>query len=79
VRALPGVTGAALTFALPIDGSQWNSVFIAADKPIPARAQLPSAAFTPVSEGYFETTGKRLLRGGSSRGPMPPAPSRWRS
>jgi len=63
VRALPGVTRAALTFALPIDGSQWNSVFIAADKPVPARAQLPSAAFTPVSDGYFETVGMRLLRG----------------
>ncbi len=63
VRALPGVTNAALSFALPIDGSQWNSVFIVADKPVPPRAQLPSAAFTPVSDDYFVTIGTRLRRG----------------
>jgi putative ABC transport system permease protein len=63
VRAIPGVDHAALTFALPIDGSQWNSIFIVSSKPVPERAQLPSAAFTPVSDGYFETVGMRLLRG----------------
>ncbi|HEY7284993.1 MAG TPA: ABC transporter permease [Vicinamibacterales bacterium] len=63
LRALPGVTRAALTFALPIDGSQWNSIFIVSGKPVPERAQLPSAAFTPVSTEYFETVGMRLLRG----------------
>jgi putative ABC transport system permease protein len=63
IRAIPGVTNAALTMALPIDGSQWNSIFIVADKPVPIRSQLPSAAFTPVSEGFFETMGIRLLRG----------------
>ena len=62
-RALPGVTSAALAFSLPIDGSQWNSVFVVADKPVPERAKLPSAAFTPVSTGYFETMGMRLLAG----------------
>ena len=63
LRALPGVTRAALTFALPIDGSQWNSVFIVSGKPVPERAQLPSAAFTPVSTDHFEAVGMRLLRG----------------
>ena len=63
IRAIPGVTNAALTMSLPIDGSQWNSIFIVADKPVPARSQLPSAAFTPVSTGFFETMGIRLLRG----------------
>jgi putative ABC transport system permease protein len=63
LRALPGVTNAAFAFALPIDGSNWNSIFIVADKPVPPRAQLPSAAFTPVSAGYFETMGMRLVRG----------------
>ena len=63
VRALPGVTNAALAFSLPIDGSQWNSIFVVADKPVPERAKLPSAAFTPVSAGYFETMGMRLLSG----------------
>jgi putative ABC transport system permease protein len=63
LRALPGVTNAAFAFSLPIDGSNWNSIFIVADKPVPPRAQLPSAAFTPVSTGYFETMGMRLVRG----------------
>jgi putative ABC transport system permease protein len=63
IRAIPGVTRAALTFALPIDGSQWNSIFIVADKPVPPRSQLPNSAFTPVSVGFFETMGIRLVRG----------------
>jgi putative ABC transport system permease protein len=62
-KALPGVSHTALAFSLPIDGSNWNSIFIVGDKPIPERAKLPSAAFTPVSSGYFETMGMRLVRG----------------
>ena len=61
--SLPGVGHAALASSLPIDGSNWNSIFIVADKPVPERSKLPSAAFTPVSTGYFETMGMRLLRG----------------
>jgi putative ABC transport system permease protein len=63
VRAVPGVTHAALTYSVPIDGSQWNSIFIVADKPVPERAKLPNAAFNPVTDGIFETMGIRMLRG----------------
>ena len=63
VQAVPGVTRAALTYSLPIDGSQWNSIFIVADKPVPERANLPNAAFNPVTDGIFDTMGIRLLRG----------------
>jgi len=63
LRAVPGVSNAAVTLSLPIDGSNWNSIFTVADKPVPERAKLPSAAFTPVSTGYFETMGIRLVRG----------------
>ena len=63
VRALPGVEHAALALSFPIEGSQWNSVFIVGDQPVPPRASLPSAAFTPVSGGYLETMRMRL-RGG---------------
>lgn len=63
LRALAGVNNAAFAFSLPIDGSNWNSIFIVADKPVPPRAQLPSAAFTPVSSTYFVTMGMRLVRG----------------
>ena len=41
----------------------WGSVFVARDKPAPARADLPSAAFVPISAGYVETMGDRDARG----------------
>ena len=63
ITALPGVADAALVSALPVDGSDWNSVFIAAGLPVPPRPALPSAAMTMVSVGYFETMGTRLIRG----------------
>jgi putative ABC transport system permease protein len=63
LRAIPGVGNAALAFVLPIDGSQWNSVFIVADKPVPERAHLPSTAITPVTGSFFDTLGMRLVRG----------------
>jgi putative ABC transport system permease protein len=63
VQALPGVRSAALTLSLPIDGSNWNSVFIVGDQPVPPRAELPTSAFTPVSANYFETMGVRLMAG----------------
>jgi len=64
VRALPGVANAAAALSLPIDGSQWNSVFVAEGQPVPERRELiPSAAMTPVTAGYFETMGMRLVRG----------------
>ena len=63
MRALPGVEAAGLTISLPLAGSNWGSVFIVGDQPVPPRADLPSAAFNPVSPGYFETVGMRLLRG----------------
>jgi putative ABC transport system permease protein len=63
VRRLPGVTHAGLALSLPIEGSQWGSVFIVGDKPVPPRAELPSAAFSPVSDGYFETLQVGLVAG----------------
>jgi putative ABC transport system permease protein len=55
IRAVPGVTSAGLTLSLPIEGSNWGSIFIVRDKPIPPRTELPAAAWVPVSAGYFET------------------------
>ncbi|HET9369983.1 MAG TPA: ADOP family duplicated permease [Vicinamibacterales bacterium] len=63
VRSLPGVEHAALAMSLPIEGSQWGSIFIVADQPVPAREALPIAAFQPVSAGYFETLRMRLRAG----------------
>ena len=63
LAAIPGVQSAGISSGLPIDGSNWNSVFIVSGKPVPPRADLPSSAFTPASAGYLETLGTRLLRG----------------
>jgi putative ABC transport system permease protein len=64
VGALPGVAGAGAALSLPIDGSQWNSVFVAEGQPAPERRELiPSAAMTPVSASYFGAMGMRLVRG----------------
>jgi predicted permease len=63
LRATPGVESAALTYSLPIRGSNWNSVFVVQGQPVPARADLPSAAITPVTPAYFQTIGMRVIRG----------------
>jgi putative ABC transport system permease protein len=63
LRAIPGVTHAAFTYSLPTAGSNWNSIFIVQGQPVPARSDLPSAAWTPVSTGYFATMGIRLVEG----------------
>ena len=59
----PGVVSAAFTNSLPVQGSTWNSVFIVNDQPVPARADLPSTAFTTVTPAYHETMGIRLVKG----------------
>jgi len=62
--ALPGVTRIAAVSALAIDGSDWNSVFVGENKPLPPRREdLPSSAFTLVTPAYFETMGTPLVRG----------------
>ncbi|HZR26115.1 MAG TPA: ABC transporter permease [Vicinamibacterales bacterium] len=63
VSAIPGVTRAAIAYSLPIDGSQWNSVFVAADKPEPIRAETPSAAMSPIGPQYFDALGMKVLAG----------------
>jgi len=63
VRAIPGIQSAAVTLSLPIEGSNWGSVFIARDKPVPPRAELPTSAWVPVSAGYFRTLGMQVREG----------------
>ncbi|MEW6733137.1 MAG: ABC transporter permease [Acidobacteriota bacterium] len=63
VQAVPGVHSVALAHSLPIQGTNWSSVFIAADKPVPSRADLPESDYLRVSPNYFETLGIHLLRG----------------
>jgi putative ABC transport system permease protein len=63
VAALPGVDAAAFAGSLPVEGANWYSVFIVGDQPVPPRAELPSAAFTPATPGYFDALEIRLVRG----------------
>ena len=63
IRAVPGVSRAALASALPIDGSNWYSPFIAGDRPAPPRNELSYASITRITPDYFETMGTALLRG----------------
>ncbi|NOT63135.1 MAG: FtsX-like permease family protein, partial [Acidobacteria bacterium] len=63
VQAVPGVRSVALAQSVPTQGASWNGVFIAADKPVPSRADMPNAGRLRVSPHYFETLGIKLLRG----------------
>ena len=60
---LPGVSSAAVGSTLPMQGSNWTSIFTVADQPVPPRADLPASAMTPVGLGYFETLGITFVEG----------------
>ena len=63
IKAIPGVESAAFTLSLPIEGSNWGSIFIVGDQPVPERTQLPNAAFNPISPEYIKTMRIPLLKG----------------
>jgi putative ABC transport system permease protein len=63
IDKIPGVAGAAASSSLPIEGSDWNSVFVAEGQTPPTRERTPSAAFTLITPTYFETMGTRLVHG----------------
>jgi putative ABC transport system permease protein len=65
-RMLPGVTSAAATYQLPT-ASGWNNAFDIDTVPVQP-VELPEgdqfqARFSPVTPGYFETVGVRLIAG----------------
>ena len=54
LRALPGVTAAAATSFLPLDGAPGiGSSFLLADRPVPLAGERPVADYRPVTPGYF--------------------------
>jgi putative ABC transport system permease protein len=68
LHAVPGVESAAITYSLPILGSNWWNWFTVAGRPIQPGAvmmDLPSAGMVPVSAGYFETLKIPVIKGRS--------------
>ena len=68
LQAVPGVENAAITYSLPILGSNWWNWFTVAGRPIPPGAvmmDLPSAGIVPVSATYFDTLKIPLIKGRS--------------
>ena len=56
LRQLPGVTAAAATAFLPLDGALGiGSSFLLADRPAPGPGDRPVADYRPVTPGYFAT------------------------
>jgi putative ABC transport system permease protein len=63
VRALPGVEGAGVVYALPLGGADADANFTIEGRPPPPPQQAPVAWYRPVSHDYFETMKMRLARG----------------
>jgi len=64
LRGIPGVVSAAAGHSMPIEGSNWNSIFWPQDKPIPTgRDGIPSAAMIPITPSYFDALGARIVKG----------------
>jgi putative ABC transport system permease protein len=66
LSAVPGVESAAITYSLPILGSNLWGVFTIAGKPEgywESVTEFPNAGIAPVSPGLFETLGIPLVRG----------------
>jgi putative ABC transport system permease protein len=64
IRAIPGVVAVAAGFSMPIEGSNWNSVFWNQDRPVPpTHENIPAAAMIPITPAYFDAIGARIVKG----------------
>ena len=63
IRALPGVTNAAVVTTLPVSGRGIGAWFNRIDRPLPDNVQPTGEAYRVVTPDYFATVGIRLLSG----------------
>jgi predicted permease len=63
VRAVPGVQNVAIAASQPIGGFNSSGSIVIEGQPEPAAGHYPEMFFEPVSLGYFDTLGIRLLEG----------------
>src|SRR5581483_1653491 len=63
LRALPGVRQVALSASQPVWGFNSSGGVVIEGQPEAPQGQWPEVFFEPVSTGYFETLGVRLLEG----------------
>jgi putative ABC transport system permease protein len=68
LSSLPGVTAVGVSSSLPLLGAAGMSIVITQDQAPASHGAAPRAAFQPVSAGYFDTLGIRLLRGRAFNG-----------
>jgi putative ABC transport system permease protein len=63
IRALPGVTNAAVVTTLPVSGRGIGAWFNRIDRPLPDNVQPTGEAYRVVTPDYFATVGIRLVSG----------------
>ncbi len=63
LRALPGVTSAAMISRLPLGGDEEIEALVFEGQPKPKPSETPLADYRQVSPGYFETLGIRRISG----------------
>ncbi|MFN7943999.1 MAG: ABC transporter permease [Blastocatellia bacterium] len=63
LRALPGVTQAAVSSGLPLGNNGWQTSFTIEGRPIPPPSEVPSMEACAVSPGYFEAMNIPLRAG----------------
>jgi putative ABC transport system permease protein len=63
VRSLPGVSSAAISTGIPVNGTNFGMPFDVVGKEVADRSQRPGAGFNMVTPAYYSTFGIHMSRG----------------